>query len=571
MIASSQRRGVVESSGRAIAAWVALAVLMALGSALILYFGRGLTFFRDEWTFVIYRDGHDLPNFLASYAGHLLFWPTAFYVVLFKAVGLDHYELYRLASLPLHLACVLFVFLLARRRVGSVVALAPATVLLFLGSAWMDLLWPFQIAFTGAVASGLAALLLLDRDDLTGDALAGLLLLVAIGWSGAALPFLAGVAAGLLVRRRFWRRLWVVAIPAAAYLLWNAKYQDQHIDYGSTLPHVPEYALKMAGAGVAGITGCSQALGGWLALALGVLTAVRLWQLRRSSPLAWEALAMELGYWLLTAIARAQENDPAANRYVYSTVVFLLLLLVGLAPKAVPGRAVTAVVLVLAALTLLSNIGALEEGREDLVFTSNVTSAELGALELARESVSPEFAPELNGFVNAVPSAAFFAATARYGSTPADSPEQIAASPEYARRRADTTSLGALAVQLRPVPGRLQAAADPPALQVRSGSVEAGPAGCLTLAGPGRLEAAGQMPAGGVRIESGAAPTAVGLRRFAASFHQLRQPVPAGQARVLTVPSDLESKRPWRLWVGAEGGRIRVCDLASGSSASPSE
>jgi hypothetical protein len=536
-----------ESSPRAVLRrirleWVALAVLMVVAAALILYMGRGLTFFRDEWTFVLYRDGHEPANFLSSYAGHLLLWPTALYVFLFRTVGLDHYEIYRLSALPLHLACALLVFLLARRRVGDLVAIAPATILLFLGSSWMDILWPFQVSFTGAIAFGLVAFLILDRDDLLGDGIACACLLVALGWSGAALPFLPGVAAGLLVRRRFWRRIWVVAIPAGAYLLWLAKYGEQQVDYASAIRHAPDYVLKMAGAGVTGITGLPLAAGSYLALLLGILVAIRLWQLRRRSPLAWEALAAGLTFWGLTALARVQGNEPAAVRYVYPSAVFLLLLAVGLAPTGPPRRVVALAILVLAALTIPSNIEGFEEGRDDLLFTSNITSAEIGALELARDSVAPEYSPELNEFWG-LPSAAFFAATDRYGSSPADSPAEIAASPDYARRRADATSIAALRVRLR---------------RVR----------CPRFSATKALAAEGVVPPRGLLIynTSHRDPVTLSLRRFAHGFHRLAEAVPPGSARLLRIPPDEERRRPWRVSIRSGEGTVAVCRVAVAAS-----
>lgn len=535
-----------ESSPRAVfkgvrLEWVALAVLMAIAAALILWMGRGLTFFRDEWTFVIYRDGHEPANFLSSYAGHLLLWPTALYVFLFRTVGLDHYEVYRLAALPWHLLCALLVFLLARRRVGDLVAIAPATVLLFLGSSWMDILWPFQVSFTGAIAFGLVAILLLERDDLRGDALACACLTISLGWSGAGLPFVPGAAAGLLVRRRLWRRIWVPAVPTVFYLLWLAKYGEEHIDFGSVLRHVPDYALHMIGAGIAGITGLPLEAGPYLALALGVLVVVRLWRLGRSSPLAWEALAMGLAFWGLTAIARVQDNDPEAVRYVYSSAVFLLLLAVGLAPAGVPRRGVAIGVLVLAALTIPSNIEDFEEGRDALLFTSNVTSAEVGAMELARDTVAPEYSPELNEFPG-LPSTYFFAAVDRYGSSPGDSVAEIVTSPEYARRRADRTSIAALGVRLRPGE-RLLAG-------LQSACTVAGAAGNLDE---------GVLPLRGVEIGNHSDTALfVDLRRFARRFTREVGVVAPGHTAVLRVRKDRAPERPWHFRLRSAGWP-RVC------------
>jgi hypothetical protein len=551
MLALSQfRRPSGHSRGRALT-WIALGVLMTGSAAVILYLGRDLTFFRDEWMFVLYRDGHEPLNLISSHAGHLMLWPVGLYVFLFRTVGLDHYEAYRVVALPTFLACAALVYLLSRRRIGDLAALAPAAILLFLGSSWMDILWPFQIGFTGAIAFGLGALLFIDRNDLRGDVLACLCLLIAIGWSGAALPAIPAVAAGLLVRHRFWRRVWVVAAPAAAYLLWALKYGQQHVDYAENLPHVPGYALKMAGAGITGISGLPASLGPALALILGALAAVRLWQVRRRSPLAWEAAAMTVSLLGLTALARAQEHDPTAVRYVYPSAISLLLLAVGLAPKGNPGRWATAAILALAALTMPSNIAGLQDGREDLRFTSDITSAELGALELARNSVAPEYSPEMNLF-GGVPSAAFFAATDRYGSSPADSPQEIASSPEVARRRADATSIAALHVRLREAPART-------GLAINRGR-------CVKLSDQGGAGAESIVPRAGLLIQSDGGSAELGLRRFANGFHPLSEEVPPRSTKLLRIPADGERHRPWRILIVASKGEIAVCRVSAGAS-----
>jgi hypothetical protein len=562
-VQSSRPRG----RGGLVAPWVALGALMATASALILYMGRGTTFFRDEWTFMITRDGHDATNFLSSYAGHLLLWPVAFFLFMFKAVGLDHYELYRLAALPWHLACALFVYLLARRRIGGVAALAPAGVLLFLGSSWMNLLWPFQIAFTGAIAFGLAAILALDRDDLPGDALACLSLLVAIGWSGVSLPFLAVVAAGLLIRRRFWRRLWVPALPAVVYLLWLTRYGDQQIDYAASLLQTPGYALKMAGAGITGISGLPAALGPYLAVLFGLCVAVRLQRLGRSSPLAWEALAGAVAFWGLTAVARVQEHDPTASRYIYPSAVFILLLAVGLAPLGAPRRGVTVAILALAVLTLPSNLAGFRAGRSDLRFSSNIASAELGAVQLGGRVAAPEYTPELNGF-SGVPAAYFLSATYRFGSSPADSPDEIADSPEYARRHADDTLIAALRVRLHAAPAHARLSRDPIALRVGAGTVASRRGGCARLdSRAGGLTADGVLPAEGVLIESASSPASVALRRFARDFHRLSPSVTVAGADTLRIVPDEDRRRPWHVRVLASGGPVTVCRLAPARSA----
>ena len=517
--------------------WVVLAVLMIVAAAFILHLGRGLTFFRDEWTFVLYRDGHDLENFLASHAGHLSVWMTGFYVFFFKATGLDSYEAIRIAALPAHLLVAGLLYVLARRRLGDLMALAPAAIVLFLGSGWMDILWPFQIGFTGSIACGLGALLLLERGDRAGDAGACILLLIAIGWSGTALPFLAGVAAGLLVRGRLWRRIWVVAIPGLAYLAWTLEYWQQGIDYADNLPDVPGYFLDIAGAGVAGITGLPQETGVVIAVAVLLVAAARAAVLGRESPLAWEALAICVSFWGLTALARAQDNDPAAVRYVYPSAVFLLLLVSGVAPRGRPHPALAVAVLVLAALCLPSNISKMHDGERDLRNTTEVAASELGVIEIARDSVDPAFTPFLRAFP--IPAGAYLAAVDRYASSPAYSPAEIAATTNHARHRADITLVRATGLELRPA--RLRAD------------------GCRALRLPADLHV-GERGIGLRNTTGGEVP--VRIRRFAATFSVGLGSIPRGGAAVLRPPSDSAPEYPWRIRAGGAGKAV-VCEPAA--------
>jgi hypothetical protein len=531
-------------------AWIALAALMVLATALILYMGRGLNFYADEWIFIQYRDGHDVVNFISSYAGHLLLWPTAVYAFLFHAVGLDHYIIYRLVGIPLFLACSLLVYLLARRRIGDVAALAPAGLLLFLGSGWMDILWPLQIVYTGALAFGLGAILALDREDLVGDALACLSLTICLGWSGLAVPFVPAVATGLLVRRRFWRSVWVFAVPAALYMLWAQTYGEQHIIY-ALLDEFPHFLLKISGAGVAGVGGLPNAAGRFLLVPLAALVAIRLRALRWESTLAWEALVLVIAFWGLTALARLGVHEAASPRYVYPGAVFLLLLAVGLAPRGVPGRRATAAVLALGALCLPLNLVKLSEGRDKLKSVTNVVSAELGAMQLARDQVAPEYSPYLDGFPDVVVAGPLFAAFDRYASSPVDTPAEIAAAPEQARRRADATSIAALRVRLGEVGGT----------QRRGGS-------CVAASGSG-IELAAPAASAEVSIESSSAPATVGLRRFASRYRQLPQAVPAGSRRLLRIPEDAERSRPWQVQVNAPTGPVRVCGVQGAAARRP--
>ena len=100
---------------------------MALASMATLVKGRGLTFFYDEWAWVMRRRGWSTGVFLEPHNEHLSLLPVTVFKLLFVTVGLSHYGVYRVVGLLFHLTCVTLVFLLVRRRVGDWLGVALAS------------------------------------------------------------------------------------------------------------------------------------------------------------------------------------------------------------------------------------------------------------------------------------------------------------------------------------------------------------------------------------------------------------------------------------------------------------
>lgn len=186
--------------------------LLAVAGIGLMYAGRHLTFFYDEWAFILTRRGGSVNTYLDPHNGHLVLFPVIVYKLLFGLVGLRHYWPYRLIEVALHLLCCWFVYVLARRRLGPALALAPLALILFMGTAWQVLLWPFQIGYIASVAGGLGALILLDGGQRRDGAVAALLTWAVIS-SGVGLAVVVASAVWLLVHRDPWRRFWVIAAP----------------------------------------------------------------------------------------------------------------------------------------------------------------------------------------------------------------------------------------------------------------------------------------------------------------------------------------------------------------------
>src|SRR5947209_7490024 len=113
-------------------ATAALASLMLASALLLLYAGRHLTFFYDEWSFILTRRGGGLHTYLDPHNGHPVLFPVIVYKLLFELVGLRHYAPYRVVGVALHLLCAALLYVLARRRIGPWAALVPSAMLLLL-------------------------------------------------------------------------------------------------------------------------------------------------------------------------------------------------------------------------------------------------------------------------------------------------------------------------------------------------------------------------------------------------------------------------------------------------------
>ena len=205
-------------------ATAALAVAIGAAGVVLLYAGRHLTFFYDEWTFVLLRRGGSISTYLDPHNGHLSLFPVVIYKLLFKLVGLRHYWPYRAVLVALDLASSVLLYALAARRIGRWLAIAPALLLALIGSAYQDLVWPFQIGFVGSVAGGLGALLVIEARAATrkSDALATVLVIYSVASSSVGLAFAVAVAVALLVRGEWRRGLVIIGIPLVLYAIWYA-------------------------------------------------------------------------------------------------------------------------------------------------------------------------------------------------------------------------------------------------------------------------------------------------------------------------------------------------------------
>jgi hypothetical protein len=384
---------------------VAPLAALLFAALVIMWAGRGLIFYLDEWAFITGRLGGSVDTYLRPHNEHLMAFPVAAFKALFVTVGIGDYWPYRLAVALGHLACVALLFAIARRRVGFVFAGVLTAPVLAFGPAWEVLLFPVNLAFVGSTAAGLGMLLALDRRDRRGDLAAGALLLFALASSSVGVALVIGAAVEILWRRDRWRRVWVAVVPALLYGPWYASYNRHPDRLGPLEPgQAPMFAFRMAANAVTSLLGVplghatlrrsvGPALDGAAYGALVAAVAVLAWVLRvkrRLTPRMAMLLTTLGSYWLLTGVARAYTHEPYGSRYIYPAAVLIVVVVAEAAQGAAfRNRVLAAVALISCGATALNlawliRFGDIRRGE------ARVLAAELTALESARGEVLPD-------------------------------------------------------------------------------------------------------------------------------------------------------------------------------------
>jgi hypothetical protein len=312
-----------------------LAALVAF--ALLIYLGRSLIFYNDEWTFIVERRDLSLDDLMRPHNEHWSLFLVLGYGAMFWLFGLASYLPYLAVLLALHILVAWGVFRLVEREAGGWVALGLATLMLFLGSGHQNLFWAFQVGFVGATAAGTWALVALRAADpglgsRSGVPLAAILLTVAVATQGIGLFFLVAVAT-LIVADGTGRRRWpAVAVPAVAYVAWYvllgrgeiAHHRDPFTP--DALASVPAYLLRGLEWSVGAVVGWGPDVGRVLVVLAAVAIGWTVSRGGRPSPLVLAACAGVVAQYAVTGLVRAQFGTDQATeaRYTYVAAAFML-------------------------------------------------------------------------------------------------------------------------------------------------------------------------------------------------------------------------------------------------------
>jgi len=537
---------------------VLLGAVLVASAAMLLALGAGTTFFQDTWGLLLDRQGFNAEAFFKPHNEHIAVFPTALEKLEVALFGMTSSVPERIVMTLGVVTAAALLFVYVRRRIGDWPALIATVLLLFLGPAWADMIWPFQIGFVGSALFGIAMLLALDRGDRRGDLAACACLTLSIGFSSLGLPFVAAAAVDVLVRRRSHglRRAWVAAIPALLYAAWWLGYgreAETHVTLNNVL-RSPQYMLEGMASAVEALLGLNKSGPDtavppeWgLPLLVALFVLVGFAQVRRPgvSPRFWPVAAAATASWLLAAFNTIPGREAYQNRYLYAGAIFVLLLAAELLRGVRISKRALLVTGVVTLAAVSVNLVQFREGSKWLKDQALLTKADLGAIEIARRTVDPNFVLtlEVSGTASLaiVDVADYLEAVDAHGS-PAYSPRELARAPEVGRRQADIVLAQAL-----PLSTETFLDAEPR------------PEGeCTTVSG-GTGSPEVRVPAGTTRIEVTPGPEAAfSLRRFAEGEYPVpTEGAPGASTTLLTVPRDA-AVRPWYLHVEARQD-VRVC------------
>jgi hypothetical protein len=558
--------------GRATASVWLLAGAIVVSAGLLLVWGSKLTFLLDDWEFLVYRRGFTADAILSPHGEHISVAPVLIYKGLLETAGMSSSLPYLAVSVVLFLAAAALLFIYLRRRVDPWLALLGAGIVAFLGPAFDDLIWDFQMGFNGSLACGLGALLMLERGDGRGDVSACGLLCLGMTFSSLELPFIAAALVDVLLRPDRLRRLYIPAVPALLYAIWWAGW-GHDADTAVSLHNAartPEFVFDAAAAAVASLLGLVKfgqgpGPGGldWGRPVLLVVLALGAWRLRRMGSVRrelWIVLALALVFWVLAGLNVKPGRGPTESRYLLPGAVFLLMIAAELLRGVRVPRAAIAVGYVIGALVVANNIYVLRDADIAYRNTSDVIKADLGAVEIARDRITTPFFLDQQvadtAYVH-VATSAYLSAADAYGS-PADSPAEIAAEPEPAKVAADKVLARALGVSFATEPTAPPASGPAPRVVGPPGARASTAGSCVVVEPPGAVL---QLPPGGASVRaSRRAGAAVALRRFSeSSFPIAAVPLAGGRTGVARIPSD-RAGEPWELALRS-AAPVAVCGL----------
>jgi hypothetical protein len=391
---------------------------MAVAVAFLFWLQRDLAFADDSINWIMLNGFGSSKVVIEPYGGHLILTPMLIFRAVLGAAGAS-YTAMGVVQVALLLILSGLIYEYGRRRLGPLLALPAAIVILFLGSSFNVLMQPMiGIQFLCALVPGVAGLLALERVDRRGDiAACAFFSLATLGFE-MGLAFVIGGVVSIALRDDRLRRAWIVGVPFVIYGIWRiwaAKYGGSGIHLSNVL-WVPAYAVDSIGVVVASFFGLffwvgsgqltslkltgfdlSHLAEGLFLLTAETFTAVllirRLLKRGRLPNAFWMALAVLVAIWVEHGLALGPNRTPGEVRYVFPDTVVFLLLALECVRGIRPTRLALGGAVVLTVIAVVGNLPRFQEGRSILVEYSNGFRSSVAVMELDGPRMRPDFNP----------------------------------------------------------------------------------------------------------------------------------------------------------------------------------
>lgn len=547
-----------------------LILAMAAAAALLLWVERGALFASDEWSWIDVSGTGSVEEAFRPINQHLMVLPLLVYKGLMAIWGLSFLP-FKLTALTGIIACSAAVYVFSRRRIGPLLALAPAMMPLFFGTATAIILQPLiAIQLIYAATFGVGALLAVERNQRNSDVRACLLLCLSISCFSLGIAFLAGVTVAIALSSERLRRAYVFLVPLALYAgwrIWALKFGVSGGPELDNMPSLPFYYVDSIAATVTSMFGLSGAIVGTgpgtalflqglslqnaattvvfatLEVVVIVYAARRVHQRGQVPVTLWSTLAVLLTLWTLQGLVLNYGRTPGETRYLYAGGLALLLVVVEAARGVRLSHLGVVLVLAVAMAGIVGNLPRFKEGRDGIVLHSTRGRAYTTVMDLAGANANPNFVPAVDAPEVATAGvlyfsvAQYFELASRYDTFAYSLPE-LMSQDEEVRDGADVIAVDILRLHLK---------------RVRHLPTH----GCSdfhTGEGGGYLD----LPRGGAIVQSSDA-TPVALRRFADKLVVPLGKLDRGKPSWLEIPPD-RAGIPWKLDVAGPLA-LTVCRL----------
>ena len=535
--------------------WIGLVLILITGTVIIFYYGQQVTFVIDEWQLIQSRTTPSASSLLDPFNNHLMAIPIGFTQIFYHIFGISSHFPYRALQLIVHLGAATVLFVYLKQRTAYWVALSVTAVFVLYGYTAAILIWPISLGWTLAILGGISALLLLDRRSLAADLAASAALLVCVASTSVGIAFVIGVAVELIAARH-WRRLWIVGVPLASYLIWYATFSDSNTKTSSlsvTLRFTQELRAQTIGT-LLGVQARGVAADATLVV---VVVGLGFAWLRLGKP--HSARLLGIAATLVTmvgALAVGRASSGLTPWFSYAVGVVLIILVIELfSHSRPPSQFIQVLIVIIALWAIIWNVGQLNNEAKRFREISETEKTQLAALASIETQVPNSFMP--GPFLQTLTAGRYKQVVIDFG-TPAFSVAEAKRAKKIARRNGDETLVRGLNV--RPLAGAAETLGIPVAkIAVRGGTISE-VSGCTQIVNQSEPTTATlKNPSLAVTVEpvDGKATVYAGILSPGSQFiGELN----AGERALIKAPA-VPSLGQWTLKIVATGN-VRICSAS---------